>query len=1014
MAFRGTAAPGGRVRWRRTSRGATAFAVSVWVAGSMGGAAPIAVPAAVRAQGAESVWIEGEDAVQTTFNRHGWYCCTGVRRDVLSPGVPGGAAGDWLAHYANDGRGATATYDFDVAVTDRYVFWMRMSVYQVRGWYSLDGAPAADVDTAADPRERLNLVAPGIDIRFLAWVKAGEMPLAQGRHRLVIGIEGHPARQNGQEVHGGIDALTFVPQSWPWGPTGALRPIAPDRPTEAAPDEWFPLIPIDDSFSPQSATDAHAYIERPAGQHGPITAHGDALVLGDGTPIRLWGVNALPMATTELMARQAKYYAKNGINLVRIHPVESIVGVLRRGPDGVRTLDPVGLDTLDRWFAALKAEGIYVGWSPFYPHVVTAEDGYPADWLAELPDARAPNLPAGTPAKSSSGYVNYVRKLQDAEWSWLQALLTHRNPYTGLRYVDDPALAILEVHNEDDIFWHAPLNDLEAGRAGPLHTAELQRQWQSWVRDRYSDDAALAAAWGPIGRGRRADDGLDNPRMAIYGAWEMQGDGPSRNPAEARRMGDFIRFLAETQRGYYERRQSELRALGYRGLTVSTAWQAGGSAAHLANVWADSAMDMIDRHAYAGGGEGGHQIRTGAVNTASHLRSIDGGILARGYEQVEDKPFMLSEWTQSPPNEWKAEIAPLIAFYGFGLNGWDASTHFSAGRAAIAGGWPDEDSYVTETPAFIGQFPALSRAVLRGDVALAPNVAARRLATDDAFTGRDALLHGAPSGGWGRDGGPISMPPGAMLFGRVTLRIDANPAPSAHADWSSVGGLEGELAGDVIRSTTGQLEWRRAQGVAVADTPRTQAVIGFAPGQTIDLSDVRLAIGATPFVSLIVTSLDDAPLGRSERVLVTALARDRQTGARYSPDGARLEALGGPPLLLEPVQARVTILSGRIRSARALRPDGVPTGPEVEHGDDWVQLDGRARAYLYALDIEHVGSPIATHTPSGTPSPPSSGTPIGTPTNAATEPSRGPVQHRIWLPRLDDRQTPSGVSSLAP
>ena len=36
--------------------------------------------------------------------------------------------------------------------------------------------------------------------------------------------------------------------------------------------------------------------------------------------------------------------------------------------------------------------------------------------------------------------------------AWLMVLLTHKNPYTGLRYVEDPALAIVETHNEDCIF----------------------------------------------------------------------------------------------------------------------------------------------------------------------------------------------------------------------------------------------------------------------------------------------------------------------------------------------------------------------------------------------------------------------------------------------------------------------------------------------------------------------------------------------------------------------------------
>ena len=75
---------------------------------------------------------------------------------------------------------------------------------------------------------------------------------------------------------------------------------------------------------------------------------------------------------------------------------------------------------------------------------------------------------------------------------------------------------------------------------------------------------------------------------------------------------------------------------------------------------AASLMGAIDRHRYAGGGEGGHGIATGEVSTFSHLDQPGTGILEAGFEQVEDKPLILTEWTQSPPNQWKAEIAPLV------------------------------------------------------------------------------------------------------------------------------------------------------------------------------------------------------------------------------------------------------------------------------------------------------------------------------------------------------------------
>jgi len=943
----------------------TAFLLPALVLTTIGGSARLAGPAAAQTAPAPTfVWIEGEAAARTTFNRHGWYSATSVRRDLLSPGSPGERAGDWLAHYANDGRAAESEYPVELRAGGRYTLWMRASAYTVRSWYRLDGGAPVEIDMEADRREFLRLLEPSaIDIRFLAWYRVGDLELSPGPHRLVIGLEGHPARQGGREVHGGIDALCLA--NFPWTPTGALQPDLDPGPRRA--DEWFPLVPADDPLSPASITDMRRLVESPAGGHGPVRRDGAELRFSDGAPARFWGVNAAIGATPEVMARQARFYAKHGVNLVRLHPVEGVVGLLEPDPaTGRRRLSPERLDRLDRWFATLKAHGIYMAWSPFYPHVITPADGYPADLYAELPDASAWGLPPGTTGKSTSGYVNYMPALQAAEWAWLRELLEHRNPHTGLRYADDPALAIVEVHNEDSIFWHHPLNPLESGRDGdrpiPRHQAELQRMWVEWLRGRYADDAALLAAWGPAGRGSRAGDSLANPRMAIYGAWQMAADGPSTNRAEARRMGDFVRFLAEAQRAYFARRGADLRALGYRGVTVSTAWWAGGDAADLANLWADDTLDMIDRHRYFGGhaepGASPHRIVAGAVRGESHLSQPGGGILGAGFEQVEDKPFMLSEWTQSPPNPWKAEIAPLFAFYGMGLHGWDASTHFHASLPRMGGGWPDDmNSYVTETPHYIGQFPALALAIQRGDIAAGDLAAARRLAVDDIFRGVDAMSQVTPSGGWGPGaggggGGDLATPPEVFAMGRVTTKVAGGLPRSTRADWDALW----DRAAGIVRSTTGELVWDYRGRVVTVASPRTQAVIGFAGGRRFDLPGIAVEVGATPFVSLLVTALDDRPIAESAHILVTALARDRQAGARYSADGSRLEEVGGPPLLLEPVQARLTFKGPPIRSARAVDIHGVPTDVEVERSGDTVVIDGRYATYYYEVRREAGGA----------------------------------------------------------
>jgi hypothetical protein len=968
----------------------------------------LGAPALARAQQPPAgpfVWIEGESAAATTFNRHNWYCCQDLRRDLLSPGTPGGAAGDWLAHYANDGRAVTAEYRFAAPAAGTYALWLRISAYTVRMRYQVDAGDWRSIDTESDPREYQNLLAPGkIDLRFLAWVRAGDVDLTAGDHRLVLELSGHPERQGGREVHGGIDVVALA--GFPWTPAGALRPGAGPAP---GPGVWYPLVAEDDPLSPASITDMHRLVPAPAGLHGPVQAVGDALAFADGNPVRFWGLDAQPATTEALQRQQARYYAKQGVNLVRLHPVEDMVGLLVKDPaSGERRFDATRLDRLDRWFAVLKEQGLYSDWSVFYPHVITPDDGYDPDLYAELAGAGV--------GKSTSGMVNFMRPLQDAEWEYLRRLLDHVNPYTGLRYAADPALAIVEVHNEDSVFWHAPLNDLEPGTRYPRHTAELQRLWMEWLRGRYASDAELLAAWGPAHNGSRPGDSLTNPRMPVYGAWEMDGRGPVRNANERRRMGDFIRFLAETQRAYFARRGAELRALGFQGLRVTTAWQAGGPAASLANLWTDDALDAIDRHHYTGGGDGGWRIQPGKVNNESHLATPGGGVLGSGFEQVEGKPYIMTEWSQSPPNQWKAEIAPLVAFYGMSLQGWDASMHFAGSLPRMGSGWPGLSSFVSETPHYLGQFPALALAVQRGDIRPGDLAAARRLPVDDAFRGYDALTGTTPGGGWGAGstGGDLVTPLDTFAMGRVITRVADGQPRSERTDWAA------RRSGDTVSSTTGELAWNAKSRVVTVSSPRTQAVIGFAGGGRYDLPGVTVEVSAsTPFVSLIVTALDDRLVADSTHILVTALARDAQLGARYNADGSQLEELGGPPLLLEPVQARLTFRTPMVYSARPADIHGVPRDQEVERQGNTITIDGRYTAYYY--EVRASGPDLGTATPTVTPvatslataTPPAATatptgavtatTPAGSPSATAVVPPSatppGPVGRvRIYLP----------------
>lgn len=890
----------------------------------------------------EAIWIEGEDYTSSTFietqGAARWYHYDKISRDLLSPGEPGGSDGDWHSHYTSNNHhdSATATYTINVTEGGNYTWWIRLNPFRNNNGgadysYSINGGPWIEIDLSY-VTSRLDLVDPGIDIRFIAWTFGGVVDLARGSHSLRVRISDRDGTD--REAHGGIDVIAFT--NFPWSPTGVVKPDP--NPPAPGPEDWFMLMAGPDPLSPESIIDMSHLIEKPAGEHGFLNRNGKDFTFDDGTAVKFWGVDASMSSTVQSKHRQARFYAKHGINMVRQHPVQSVLGLLQTSGRTSR-FDPKKLDRWDRWFSILKDNGIYMTWSLFYPHVITEADGYPSELYEELPNRGA--------GKSTSGVVTIMPELQDAQWRWEQALLNHVNPYTRMAYKDDPALAIVEVHNEDSIFWHAPLNDLAHYNNGKLdqHAAVLGEMWMNWVKQKYGTNQNLTAAWGS---GKRSDDSVDNPRMKMYGAWEMDGDGPRlRKSAEKKRMGDFICFLAELQRDFYQRRERQLRELGFKAVTVATAWKAGGPAASAANIWTDDAMDAIDRHNYFGGGAGGHNITAGSVNNGTHTTKPGRGILSSGFWQVEDKPFIMTEWTQKPPNQWKAEIAPLFAFYGMGLQGWDASYHFAASRVCMGNGWPSMRSYVTCTPHYIGQFPALAFAIYNNHFDEGDIISARRLAIGDIFTGIDALeqKHGLA----GYDQNELlahgDTPVEALAIGRVALKVQDNQRPSYLGDLSTCWNRRKR----VITSNTDQLTWDYGQRVVTVHSDKTQGVIGFASGLTFDLPGVNVEVGSTPFVSLLFTPLDNQPLIESGHILITAMAQDKQRGSVYNKDGTKLIETGGPPLLLEPIQATLAFKGEPLSSAKAVDVYGVPKDEQIERSGNTFEIDGRYATYYYEV-----------------------------------------------------------------
>lgn len=868
---------------------------------------------AARPAAADPIWIEGEQPTHADVLTNGWY------DDVKKEGMSGN---DWLTHYGD--RPGTATYDFQVAKPGPYTFWWRGNVLLAAVDYRLGGGEWTPIQFTDKRGEYM--ISPKPDHRSLAWVKVGTVTLPQGPNRITFKF--HSKISN----HGGIDCFLFDDSGFV--PSGATRPTATQAP--AGPADWFPVVYDTDAFSEKSVIDMSATIDAPAGQHGFLKTAGEHLLFEHDTePTKFWGCGAnlnFGHMSRDQLTQRIRYLRKYGVNMVREHPVQSDLGPLVNGQ-----FDAKRMDDLDWWFAELKKQGIYSTWSVFYGVIVSPDDDYPPVLFNELPVThKDKNL------RSGYGLTNTERGLQDIELKYLTALLNHVNPYTGLRYADDPALAVLEFQNEDCVFFHFPLNELYKGEKFPRHTQRVRHAFFDWALKKYGDEKSLRDAWG----GLRKGDSFAQQELELMGAYHLGGDGPLYEFAgQKQRAGDLIAFLTEQQRGYYQRREKEVRELGFKAVTVTTAWRAGGAAADPANLYCDTAADMIDRHNYFGGGAGGHGIAPGEVDNASMLALPGSGLLSMGMYQVAGKPFCSTEWSSMPPNEWKAEAAPLMAFYGMGLQGWDASYHFLNSRAYPGDGWPELSKYVTDTPHYIGQFPALSLAVRRGDIAQAPAAAARQVTIPDLFAGTDPLHQDFTGGGHDVKSlqGQLATPMPVLAIGKVTVGF-GDDQPST-VDWAKYWDSSAKL----VCSMTGELAWNYGRQVVTVDTPRTQAVVGRAGGQMFKLGAMDVAV-TTPFVSLLFTALDGKPIDESKHVLITAMARDRQTNAKYSDDGTKLLAVGGPPLLMEPVQALIRMKGLPPTSVNALDIYGVPTGQSVPLSPDGTfELSGRYRTFYYEI-----------------------------------------------------------------
>lgn len=887
------------------------------------------------------LWVEGESAARRQVQRNPWF-------DSVDPQELSGGA--QIGNFSEPGQPeGWAEYDLDVPAAGAWHFWLRAN--PCTGLlYKLDGAAEVALDPKAMQeedrrsrrtqgyvqrvRQRFNVAADGThDARTMTWYYLGTLELAQGKHTLRFSLGGRKEEKR----FAAMDCFVLT--------LGAFEPNFQYQPGEQPKNlvsykegETWAFEPPRDAFAADAALDLRGLNEKVAGEHGFIrlSDDGNDFVRGDGQPIRFWGGSTYVQRIAHEKKDQAplehhaRFLAKRGVNIVRLHGA-----IEPKGPTSkITDVDEKELDQIYRLVAAMKTAGIYAIISPYWGSHAKPQPGW------GVADAESGTLAA---------LVFFDPVLQQGYKAWLKRIYADPNPHTGIPLAKDPAVAIIQVQNEDSmLFWTMQRVKGQAYK-------NLCKLYGDWLKTKYGSLEKAQAAWKGD---KHADDDFAQGRAGMYIVWFFTRDaankGQATTPGRPQRLSDQLEFMARTMHTFNAEIARYLREdLGCKQLINAGNWRTCDQVTvDDAERWSYTANEVIGKNHYFSGLHNGlnvgWQILPGQVFTSKcFAREPFGSPL--NLRQVVGRPFIVPESLWVPPTRYQSE-APLIVAAQSCLTGLDTFYWFATG---VEEWQPPMNKWTFALPTTLGQFPAASLIFRNGYVKQGPAVVHEEKALQDIWDRKLPLL--AEEGAWdpNRDTGqmPAGTPvkaavdPLAYLVGRVEVVYGGDPAKSKAMDLAPFVDREKQ----VVRSVTSEITTDLARGVYLVNAPKAQGAAGFlgkAGAQT--LADVTIEC-ANDYAAIVVVPLDDKPIAASGKLLVQVGTVCRPTGWAERPlrvprgdgsvEGARILEVGRSPWQVENARATVTLRNKALSKATALDPNGMPAGDvAIERVDGGVKI----------------------------------------------------------------------------
>lgn len=635
--------------------------------------------------------------------------------------------------------------------------------------------------------------------------------------------------------------------------------------------------------------------EKPAGRHGFLKVKGDAFVFEDGTPGLFWGTNFNSGANFpdfDYSEKTAKRLAKVGLNVVRFHQLDAEWAT----PNIFQFTKGERIKTTRR----LDPESMKR--LDYLIYCLKQEGIY---CYLDMMTYRKFKSGDGVEnafllSDSAKPYSIFSRKLIDLQKEFINNIWNHINPYTGLAYKDDPVFILSEITNECDLFNSRFKFDVE-----PYHS-ELIWQMKEWLER----------------------EKIDYPLEAV--------DFNSQDET-------MIRFKMYVQEKYYREIYDFMRDIGVKIPITGTNWSINA-----ANTKTQKVLDYDDSHAYFYGW-GWKEFVKGFDNRPM-VAQKDAMLPNLSFNRSPDRPFFVSEWDVPWPNEWRADSSLLLAAVGClqGWSGFTIHTYMYATRRdqkvigkeitarsicnvpyreGIFSTWID--------PAKFGLFYHAALMMRRGDI---------KPAEKSIAIAMDHLTRT-----------PASTPALRLVTERhrVGLVFDGQPH-GADLVISPDACLVDESTG-AVESDTGEL-WRSwEKRIGTIDSPRSQCIYGFlGEAGLVETQDVSVQV-ENEYAVIALSSLTDEAIKQSDNLLLTTVGRAENTDMKYNEEKTEVLDIGKPPVLIEVIEADVTIKTDRKNlTVWSIGPEGFYTGriPSTYEGGQLKFHLGETCQSMYYLILE--------------------------------------------------------------